>query len=84
MPLDLDKAIAQLRNCDVLDENEVRVLCEMAKEILARRRVPRADRRGSARADPLGGRVRTRARASREAGRGTGDGEGGGTPAPPL
>ena len=34
MPLDLDKAIAQLRNCDVLDENEVRVLCEMAKEIL--------------------------------------------------
>ncbi|EGB07148.1 hypothetical protein AURANDRAFT_37860 [Aureococcus anophagefferens] len=32
--LDLDKAIAQLRNCDVLDENEVRVLCEMAKEIL--------------------------------------------------
>ena len=42
MPLDLDKAIAQLRNCDVLDENEVRVLCEMAKEILARRRVRRA------------------------------------------
>ena len=36
MPLDLDKAIAQLRNCDVLDENEVRVLCEMAKEILVR------------------------------------------------
>mmetsp|Transcript_7109 Transcript_7109/g.20936 ORF Transcript_7109/g.20936 Transcript_7109/m.20936 type:complete len:305 (+) Transcript_7109:222-1136(+) len=32
--LDLDAAIAQLRNCDVLDENEVRELCELAKEIL--------------------------------------------------
>ncbi|KAH8044796.1 serine threonine-protein phosphatase [Aureococcus anophagefferens] len=48
--LDLDKAIAQLRNCDVLDENEVRVLCEMAKEILARRRVRRAGAAAAARA----------------------------------
>ncbi|KAH8070432.1 serine threonine-protein phosphatase [Aureococcus anophagefferens] len=47
--LDLDKAIAQLRNCDVLDENEVRVLCEMAKEILARRRVRRAGAAAAAR-----------------------------------
>ena len=34
MPLDLDKCIAQLKECETLTENEVLELCDLAKEIL--------------------------------------------------
>jgi len=60
--IDLDACIEQLRNCDVLDENEVRVLCEMAKEILVRAAGVRS--RARARAARVGERARAaRARA---------------------
>jgi len=34
MPLDLDKCISQLKECETLTENEVLELCDLAKEIL--------------------------------------------------
>jgi serine/threonine-protein phosphatase 4 catalytic subunit len=34
MPLDLDRCIAQLKECETLTENEVLELCDLAKEIL--------------------------------------------------